>query len=187
MFYLTSFIVEGRVPFAYLEVPIFSSKPRITHLRHLADKIISKFDRWSGSLLSLAGRVCLVNSVIVSSLTHSMMVYRWPRALLKQVDVAMRNFIWNGDVNKQSCGIVAWAQVCASHEEGGLGVRSIRAANEGFLCKLAWEILVETDPALSFILQRHTTAGGRDVRYFISSSIWHGLDRIRDMIREQVR
>lgn len=42
-------------------------------------------------MLSLAGRVCLVNSVIVSSLTHSMMIYRWPRSHLKSMDNAMRN------------------------------------------------------------------------------------------------
>lgn len=91
---------EGSLPINYLGVPIFIGKPKITHLQQTADRIIRKFDRWSGALLSLAGRVCLINSVIASSLTHSMMVYRWPRALLKTIDVAMRNFLWNGDISK---------------------------------------------------------------------------------------
>lgn len=96
--------VEGTLTFDDLGVPIFYSKLRACHLRNMTEKILGKFDRWSGSLLSLGGRGCLVNSVIASSLTHCMMVYRWSRVLLKQIDVAMRNFIWNGDVNKQSRG-----------------------------------------------------------------------------------
>lgn len=98
LFFNTLHFVEGTVPFIYLGVLIFFGRPKMAHLNSIADKILLKFDRWSGSLLSMAGRICLVNSVIVSSLTHSMMVYRWPRKLLKRVDRAMRNFVWNGDI-----------------------------------------------------------------------------------------
>lgn len=74
--------------------------------------------------------------MITSSLTHSMMVYCWPRSLLKKVDVNMRNFTWNGDTSKTSHGKLAWSRVCAPYSEGGLGVSSIRATNEAFLFKL---------------------------------------------------
>lgn len=49
-----------------------------------------------------------------------------------------------------------------------------------FLFKLTWDILNQKDLGLSFIYQRHTTAEGRDVRYHISSSIWSGLNRIKE-------
>lgn len=109
---------EGTVPFIYLGVPIFLGNPKLLHLKPTADKILMKFDKWSGSLLSLAGRICLVNSVIASSLTHSMMVYRWPRKLLKQVDRAMRNFIWKGNISLKSYGTVSWSRACAPYSEG---------------------------------------------------------------------
>lgn len=70
--------VEGSLPFTYLGVPIFFGKPRVAHLTHIAERIINKFDRWSRSCLSMAGRVCLVNSMIASFTTHSIMVYHWP-------------------------------------------------------------------------------------------------------------
>lgn len=174
--------VEGSVPFNYLGVPIFFGKPKIMHLNPIADKILLKFDRWNGKLFSLAGRACLVNSVITSSLTHSMMIYRWPRMLLKRVDRAMCNFIWNGNILKDSHGNALWSRVCSPHAEGGLGIRDIRAANEAFLHKFAWEIISGKDLGLQFILQRHSNAVGLEVRYFIASSIWHGLSRIRAAI-----
>ncbi|KAL8510795.1 hypothetical protein ACS0TY_017570 [Phlomoides rotata] len=84
------------LPFTYLGVPLFIGTPKAAHLRDMADRIISKFAGWKGSALSLANRACLVNSVIVSSLVHSMMIYRWPRPLLNKIDRVMRNFIWTG-------------------------------------------------------------------------------------------
>lgn len=89
---------EGSLLISYLGVPLFLERPKMAHLQPIADKIISKFDRWNGALLSLAGRLCLINSVVTSSLTHSMMVYRWLRKLLKSVDTTMRNFLWNGNI-----------------------------------------------------------------------------------------
>lgn len=61
-----------------------------------------------------------------------MMVYKWPRQLLKSLDTEMWNFVWNKNVAKQNYGTVAWARVCAMHKEGRLGVCSIRAMNKGF-------------------------------------------------------
>ncbi|KAL8503396.1 hypothetical protein ACS0TY_022218 [Phlomoides rotata] len=133
--------VQGSLSLNYLGVPIFGGKPTASVLRPTVDKILAKLNRWSGSMLSMAGRACLVKSVISSSLTHSMMVYRWPRSLLKIVDVAMRNFVWNGDIAKTSHGSVAWVRVCSSQAEGGLGIHSPRAMNESFLYKLTWEII----------------------------------------------
>ncbi|KAL8466219.1 hypothetical protein ACS0TY_035363 [Phlomoides rotata] len=87
-------IGSASLPFNYLRIPLFRGTAKAAHLRGMADRIIAKFFGWKGSALSMAGRVCLVNSVMVSSLVHSMMVYKWPRSLLQKVDKAMRNFIW---------------------------------------------------------------------------------------------
>ncbi|KAL8485715.1 hypothetical protein ACS0TY_027845 [Phlomoides rotata] len=69
----TLHIGSASLPFIYLGVPLFRGAHKAAHLRILADRITTKFAGWKGSALSMAGRVCLVNSVIVSSLVHSMM------------------------------------------------------------------------------------------------------------------
>ncbi|KAL8546978.1 hypothetical protein ACS0TY_006625 [Phlomoides rotata] len=86
-------ISHGSLPFSYLGVPLFKGAPRTGHLAVLADSIISKFSKWKGHSLSLAGRKCMINFVIAASLVHSMMVYYWPRTLLKKIEDAMRNFL----------------------------------------------------------------------------------------------
>ncbi|KAL8456290.1 hypothetical protein ACS0TY_034487 [Phlomoides rotata] len=121
-------IGSASLPFIYLGVPLFWGAPKAAHLRGTADRIIAKFAGWKGSALSLAGRACLVNSVIVSSLVHSMMVYRCPRSLLQKIDKG----------------------VCFEGK-GGLGIQSIQMANEAFLQRLAWNILKSEEAAMSFV------------------------------------
>ncbi|KAL8555719.1 hypothetical protein ACS0TY_003509 [Phlomoides rotata] len=89
----TTGISHGSFSMSYLGVPIFRGPPRVCHLAPLADSIISRFAKWKGHSMSLAGRKCFINSVIAASLVHSMMVYFWPRTLLKKIKTAMRNFL----------------------------------------------------------------------------------------------
>ncbi|KAL8473719.1 hypothetical protein ACS0TY_030533 [Phlomoides rotata] len=98
----TTGISHSSLSFAYLGVPIVRSAPRTCHLTALAGSIISKFSKWKGHYLSLAGRKCMINFVIAASLVHSMMVYYWPRPLLKKIEDAMRNFLWKGDISKRN-------------------------------------------------------------------------------------
>ena len=63
---------KGSLPFNYLGVPIFKGKPKRAHLQGIADNIKSKFCAWKASLLSIAGRMLLVKSVIQGMLMHSL-------------------------------------------------------------------------------------------------------------------
>ncbi|KAL8519237.1 hypothetical protein ACS0TY_010250 [Phlomoides rotata] len=91
--------------------------PKAAQLRGTADRIIGKFASWKGSSLSLASRVCLVNSIIISSLVHSMMIYKWPRSLLNKIEKVMRNFIWTGSIEEKGFCMVNGSKVCAPREE----------------------------------------------------------------------
>jgi mannosylglycoprotein endo-beta-mannosidase len=90
----------GTLPFNYLGVPIFKGKPKSCYLQPIADKIKLKLSAWKASLLSIAGRVQLVKSVIQSMLTYSISIYSWPSSLLKDLEKCIRNFIWSGDIEK---------------------------------------------------------------------------------------
>jgi len=74
---------KGSLTFNYLGVPIFKGKPKKSHLIPIADKIKAKLSAWKASLLSIAGRVLLVKSVIQGMLIHSISIYYWPKQLLK--------------------------------------------------------------------------------------------------------
>lgn len=166
-------IGTGSLPFSYLGVPLFVGVPRRRHLQGIADGIIAKFARWKGSSLSMAGRICLVHSVIQGAFVHSMMVYRWPKYLLRFVESRMRNFVFTGDILKIGTIRVSWKRCCAPKGEGGLGLRSMVAANNSFLSRFTWDVLNQKAPYMSILLDRFFSHG--QLRSYVRSSIWFGF------------
>lgn len=92
-------IPKGLVSFNYLGVPLFKGAPKRCHLQPIADKIKTKFSYWKGSTLSMAGQLCWINSMILSSLLNSFMIYKWPMPLLKDMERCMRNFLWTSNID----------------------------------------------------------------------------------------
>jgi hypothetical protein len=126
----------GNLPFNYLGVPIFKGKPKASWLQPIADKIHAKLSRWKASLLSMAGRVQLVRSVIQSMLIYSITLYSWPASMIKKIEKDVKNFIWSGDVDKRKLVTVAWKKICRTFSQGGLNLRSLSNLNKASNLKL---------------------------------------------------
>ncbi|XP_061999298.1 uncharacterized protein LOC133716631 [Rosa rugosa] len=165
----------GKLPFMYLGVPIFVGRPKQIYFQVLADRIRNVMSQWRGHSLSMAGRVTLVNSVVVSMLSHSFTIYAWPRTVLQQVRNWMRNFIWTGNVSSRAYHPVSWKKCCAPLKEGGLGVRNIMALNNAFLLKKFWDFLTKSTPAAAFFSARFLQHSGQPCPYYKKSSIWPGM------------
>ncbi|XP_057770242.1 uncharacterized protein LOC130990061 [Salvia miltiorrhiza] len=165
----------GNLPVIYLGVPIFIGRPRASYFMPIFDRIVQKFARWKGLQLSIAGRLCLVRSVIQSSIVHSMMVYRWPKSLLHSLDKKCRNFVWTGNIDERPKCSVSWGRVCAPKEEGGLGIKSFTLMNQSFLMKLAWKMIKGVDWAHKIMRSRYLTPFGYAKEQIANSSIWLGV------------
>jgi hypothetical protein len=59
---------HGSLPFAYFGILLFKGRSKAHHFRPIVDRIKVKLAVWKGLLLSIMGRVQLVNSVINSML-----------------------------------------------------------------------------------------------------------------------
>jgi len=85
MVHLLGFSV-GSLPFTYLGAPIFKWKPKKIYFQPLVDRVKLKLANWKAYLLSMAGRVQLVKSVVQSMLTHSISIYSWHVSLLREIN-----------------------------------------------------------------------------------------------------
>ncbi|XP_042521331.1 uncharacterized protein LOC122094799 [Macadamia integrifolia] len=101
-------------PTKYLGVQIFQSRVKREPLFPVMDKIKAKLAGWKGKLLSMAGRVELVKSVISGMPLHNFSIYWWPATMIKCLEKWMRNFIWTGEID-------------SSKAELSNGIRIIRA------------------------------------------------------------
>ncbi|XP_058746486.1 uncharacterized protein LOC131619404 [Vicia villosa] len=91
----------GSNPLNYLGVLLLKDKPKKVFLQPITDKVIIKLAMRKGSLLSFAGRVELVKSYIQGMLSHSMVIYAWPLSLIRDLERAIKRFLWSGDTSKQ--------------------------------------------------------------------------------------
>ncbi|KAK3193002.1 hypothetical protein Dsin_024312 [Dipteronia sinensis] len=137
----------GRLPLSYLGAPLFRGKPRKSVLMPIADKILSKFAKWKGKSLSLAGRPTLIRSVITGSLVHSFMVYKW---LSQMVTKKIRNFLWTSSCEETKLVRVAWNRCCRPYALGGLGLKDLVLLNDSLLRKLTWKFITYNNFAFTF-------------------------------------
>lgn len=165
---------HGSLPFNYLEIRLFKGKPKTIHLRYVVDRIQSKLHAWKGRLLTIMGRVQLVNVVISSMLTYSFQIYKWPTSLLSEIAKSMRNFIWSGNSSQKKICTVAWIKVCQSKENGGLAVRDPTMVNKASLLFLAWKLLT-SEENWAYICRERFLNNFKPKNHYITSSIWPGM------------
>lgn len=175
----------GTLPFQYLGVPIFKGKPKYIYFNSIADRVKCKLAAWKASLLSMAGRVQLIRSVIQSMLLHCLTIYSWPARLLKDLEKWMRNFIWSGDINHRKLVTVSWFKVCKPIKEGGLGIRNLSDINEAGNLKNCWDIL-QSDLQWAQLVRSRVIRNNNPIRYHILSSIWSGAKHKYSTLQDQV-
>jgi hypothetical protein len=161
---------HGSLPFTYLGILLFKGKPKAIHLRPIVDRIKHKLSTWKERLLTIMGRVQLINAVISSILTYSFQVYKWPPSLLHEVARNMRNFIWSGNIDQRKLSIVAWSTICKPTEEEGLSVRDPSKTNQASLLFLTWKLL-NSKEQWAHICRNRFLKNGQPKSYYIASLI----------------
>lgn len=72
-------------PFLYSGSPIFIGRPRNINFK-IVERIRLKLATWKASLLSMAGRVQLVKSVVKGMLVHCLSIDKWPSSIIKNIE-----------------------------------------------------------------------------------------------------
>ncbi|KAJ1704421.1 hypothetical protein LUZ63_004200 [Rhynchospora breviuscula] len=134
------------LPLTYLGLPLTFTRPSRDLFQGLIEKIDKKLAGWKFKLLSRAGRLTLVTSVLSSIPTFYMSVFRLPSWVIKEIDKRRRSFLW-GKSNNNGKGIplLAWDRVCLPKVVGGLGVLNLRIMNTSLMLKWLW--LLYTKPS----------------------------------------
>ena len=128
---------EGTFPQVYLGLPLSNVKLRLSAFAPLIAKADRYLAGWKATLLSTAGRVVLINSVLDGLPTYAMGALMLPPGIREALDARRRAFLWTATdkVNGAQC-LVAWEKVCQPKEDGGLGIKRLDTQNACLLLKL---------------------------------------------------
>lgn len=90
----TSF-VEGHLSFRFLGFPLTSQKLSVQHCIGLVDKVVWRIRHWSSRLLSFAGRIQMIKSVLFSTSNFWLQCFPIPKIVVNIVEAICRSFVWS--------------------------------------------------------------------------------------------
>ena len=86
----------GQFPFKYLGLPLSYQKLKVRDWEFLIRKVEDKLQSWKSRILSLGGRLTLLNSAISSVPLYALSTYSIPPSVLLRLNRARRRFLWQG-------------------------------------------------------------------------------------------
>ncbi|GJV32771.1 putative reverse transcriptase domain-containing protein [Tanacetum coccineum] len=110
----------GILPVRYLRVPLISKRLYIKDCQLLIDKVKKRVFDWKNKVLSFAGRLQLVQSVLSSMQVFWSSIFILPKTIAYEIERLMRDFVWNYGEFKRGKAKVNWDVVCKPKVEGGV-------------------------------------------------------------------
>jgi len=135
----------GELPIRYLGLPLVTKRLSSVDYAPLIEQIRKRIGSWSSRFLSFAGRFNLISSIIWSSCNFWLSAFQLPRACIQEIEKLCSSFLWSGTNLNSKKAKISWNQVCKPKSEGGLGLRSLKEANDVCCLKLIWRIISHGD------------------------------------------
>ncbi|KAL0282294.1 UNVERIFIED_CONTAM: hypothetical protein Sradi_7265300 [Sesamum radiatum] len=179
---------EGHLPLRYLGLPLLASRLTISDCQPILRKMEARIKGWEGVMLSFAGRVQLIKSVLSALQVYWAMAFILPKHIIKEIEKRLRNFLWKGNLDT-GYAKVSWQQVCRPVNEGGLGIRDIHSLNKGLMSRHLWRIISHDSNSIwvSWILHyRLQESSVWTIRTRTGTWGWRKLIRLRDALRPHV-
>lgn len=124
----------------YLGVPLRQGKSLVADYKPLIEKVSGRIGSWSSRLLSQAGRVTLINSVLCSIPVYLAAAASIPKSTINYIECLCVGFLWGSSEGRQRRHWVPWNVIQRPILEGGLGVRSIWHVQLSLAVKLLWSL-----------------------------------------------
>lgn len=129
-------------PGQYLGAPVTCTRDSF---QFLITRVSDKLQTWKCSILSQAGRITLIKSVILALPVYYMATTKIPVGVINAINALIRRFFWGKMDKERYLAYVAWAKVAAPIEEGGLGFLDLATMNEAMLLKTLWRLASNSD------------------------------------------
>jgi hypothetical protein len=121
--------------FTYLGLPVGTTRPQVQEFMPMLNRIERRI-MGINSMLTYAGSLIMVNSVLSALPTFYMYTFKIPISILEQIDKYRKHFLWDkGDINRRGGCLVAWKKACLAKDQGGLGIIDLRDQNSAPLLK----------------------------------------------------
>jgi hypothetical protein len=107
------------------------------------ERLQLRLSSWKGKLLSIGGRLVLINLVLSNMVLYMLSFFLLPKGVLNRLDFFRSRFFWQGDSEKKKYRRAKWSIVCSPKDQGGLGIHDLEVKNTALLGKWLFRLLTE--------------------------------------------
>jgi len=132
---------QMEVPFIYLGIEVEGNLRKKKFWEPVLSKLKSRLSIWKGRFLCMAGRLCLVKSVLSAVPLYYLSLFKAPEVVCKSITSIQRRFLWGWGKGNKSISWISWKDICKQKEDGGFGIRDIRKFNYALLAKWKWRTI----------------------------------------------
>ncbi|KAE8688105.1 hypothetical protein F3Y22_tig00111000pilonHSYRG00058 [Hibiscus syriacus] len=168
------------LPFKYLGISLGADPRKISTWDPVIEKFRVKLVGWKSRMLSFAGRVVLINSVLSLLPLYYMSIFLVPKSVVSKIDKIRRGFLWGYDGNKKRLPRVNWGRLCNPRKRGGTGIIYLKVKNKALLVKWGWRFAVERGALWRSVICHKYDSG--DLSWLVSkggiknaSITWRGI------------
>ncbi|KAK9672348.1 hypothetical protein RND81_12G095100 [Saponaria officinalis] len=120
----SSGFAKGAFPFRYLGIPLNATRLTFDMYAQLISKVQHSILHWQSKLLSYAGKMELLNSVVFGLESFWSSCLLIPTGVLKSLKKLCRDFFWSFTPTSGKRVIFkSWDSICSPRVEGGFGIK----------------------------------------------------------------
>ena len=154
------------------------------------DRVKKKLAGWKANLLSMAGRMVLIQSSSSTIPNYVMQCNLLPSKILDGLDRVNRNFLWGTTDQAKKMHWVNWSKVTKPKNHGGLGLQTTKGRNTALLAKLNWRLHTEGNAPWSKVLKlKYCTRqriNSRNAARLACSPTWRGLRKGKRCLKREL-
>lgn len=154
-------MITDRQPGRHLGAPV---NPGQASYDFILEKFSNKLTAWKARLLTPAGRVVLIKSVLQSLPVYYMATERIPKKVLSALTSMIRRFFWGANDKDIFMAYVAWDKITQPLQNGGLAIRDLNVVNEALLMKALWKLASNSEAQWVMLVK---------VKYLPCSHLWN--------------
>ncbi|KAJ4799769.1 RNA-directed DNA polymerase (reverse transcriptase)-related family protein [Rhynchospora pubera] len=111
----------------------------------LLEKIKAKLSGWKSNMLSHAGRLVMIKSVLMTMPVYYMSIEILPKGIIKEINSLMAKFFWEKTAHSRYLSFISWKKLCQPVSSGVLGLKDLQSFGEAIFFKIVWALMAEVE------------------------------------------